>query len=227
MPRTAHTEQGLNQPDAVWLGLRAASRQLGVHENTLRRWADQGMVLSRRTAGGHRRFRPADLQVLAPVAGGTPQTEGAGLPVWQPERLGVEQRAQLRAMGQRLTQLVQRFLSEGPAPTQLLSDARQIGRAYASRAIGTGMPLSEAVAAFLFYRSHLIATLGTDPRSGSERYERYERVVGAVLVGLAQGYESCFTMGGQGQAGFPPPLTSEGGSPPSKPISATPIRSEP
>ncbi len=211
----------------VWLGLRAASQQLGVHENTLRRWADQGMVLSRRTAGGHRRFRPADLQVLDRTAGRATDAEGAGLPVWQPERLHPEQRAQLKAMGQRLTQLVRRFLAEGPAPAQLLADARQIGRAYANRAIATGMPLSEAVAAFLFYRSHLIAALGSDPRSAGDRYERYERVVGAVLVGLAQGYESCFTLRGQGQAGISPALPPEGGSPPSKPLSENPIRSTP
>jgi len=198
-----------------------------VHENTLRRWADQGLVLSRRTAGGHRRFRPADLRVLGLAPGEPGQAGSDGIPVWQPERLGGEQRAQLRAMGQRLTILVQRFLADGPPPSTLLADARQIGRAYASRAIGSGMPLSEAVAAFLYYRSHLVAALGNDPRSSFERYERYERVVGAVLVGLAQGYESCFVLKGQGRVAIAPVATTEGGTPPSSPISETPIRSEP
>lgn len=162
---------------------------------------------------------------LVPVEPGLAGSDG--IPVWQPERLSGEQRAQLRAMGQRLTVLVQRFLADGPLPSPLLGEARQIGRAYASRAIGSGMPLSEAVAAFLYYRSHLIASLGSDPRSGNERYERYERVVGAVLVGLAQGYESCFTLRGQGQAAIAPVATPEGGTPPSSPISESPIRSEP
>ena len=122
---------------------------------------------------------------------------------------------------------MQRFLAPGPAPAQLVHDARQIGRAYANRAINTGMPLSEAVAAFLFYRSHLVAALGTDPRSGIERYERYERVVGAVLVGLAQGYESCFALQGHGQTGLAPTEETDGGPDSLSPISDTHIRSEP
>ena len=40
-----------------------AARRLGVAVSTIKRWADDGTLPCVRTAGGHRRFRPADLAV--------------------------------------------------------------------------------------------------------------------------------------------------------------------
>lgn len=51
---------GLNQ----WLTLQEAARLLGVHQNTLRRWADAGYVRVHRTPGGHRRFERAQIEQL-------------------------------------------------------------------------------------------------------------------------------------------------------------------
>ena len=48
-----------NQRD--WLSLTEASKFLGVHATSLRRWADSGSIPHFRTPGGHRRFRTADL----------------------------------------------------------------------------------------------------------------------------------------------------------------------
>ena len=44
------------------ISLAKAAAVLGVHPTTLRAWADKGTVPSSRTAGGHRRFRMADLE---------------------------------------------------------------------------------------------------------------------------------------------------------------------
>jgi len=41
--------------------IREASDLLGVSIKTLRRWEQQGKIVSIRTRGGHRRFRPEDL----------------------------------------------------------------------------------------------------------------------------------------------------------------------
>ncbi len=38
------------------LTLGEAAERLGVHENTMRKWADQGIVPAVRRPGGHRRF---------------------------------------------------------------------------------------------------------------------------------------------------------------------------
>jgi excisionase family DNA binding protein len=45
----------------VLLGVRTAARQLGVHENTLRRWEKEGLVRACRLPSGVRRFRAADI----------------------------------------------------------------------------------------------------------------------------------------------------------------------
>jgi excisionase family DNA binding protein len=43
------------------LQVREAARALGVHENTLRRWADAGYITPVRLPSGVRRFREADI----------------------------------------------------------------------------------------------------------------------------------------------------------------------
>lgn len=47
--------------DLEWISLRHAAELLGVHPATVRIWADNGDLPSRRTPGGHRRFRKADV----------------------------------------------------------------------------------------------------------------------------------------------------------------------
>ena len=44
--------------------VRAAARELGVHENTLRRWADAGLIRTVRLPSGIRRFRIQDVAEL-------------------------------------------------------------------------------------------------------------------------------------------------------------------
>jgi excisionase family DNA binding protein len=56
-----------------------AAAIVGVHEDTLKRWARDGKIRAFRTPGGHWRFRQADLDEFiagrtsepAPVAGGS------------------------------------------------------------------------------------------------------------------------------------------------------------
>lgn len=48
------------------LGVRAAARRLGVHENTVRNWEARGLITTaRRLPGsGYRRFAPAEVERL-------------------------------------------------------------------------------------------------------------------------------------------------------------------
>lgn len=49
-----------------YMTVRSAAEQLGVHENTLRRWETQGIVRAVHLPGSNfRRFRPADIDRLA------------------------------------------------------------------------------------------------------------------------------------------------------------------
>ncbi len=53
-----------HEPDTL-LTMREASRLLGVHANTLRRWGRTGLLKEYRIGiGRHRRFKHADLAVL-------------------------------------------------------------------------------------------------------------------------------------------------------------------
>jgi putative resolvase len=46
------------------LGVREAARRLGVHENTLRRWEQTGLIRAVKLPTGVRRFRAEDVQRL-------------------------------------------------------------------------------------------------------------------------------------------------------------------
>jgi excisionase family DNA binding protein len=57
-----------NPPDYP-LSPRQAAAVVGVHEDTLKKWASEGRVAAWRSPGGWWRFRRADLEaLLAPVA---------------------------------------------------------------------------------------------------------------------------------------------------------------
>ncbi len=46
------------------LGVREAARRLGVHENTLRRWEQSGLIHAVKLPTGVRRFRTEDVERL-------------------------------------------------------------------------------------------------------------------------------------------------------------------
>src|SRR5262249_32380472 len=63
-----HTERLMSE-NSEWLSLRQAAEILGVHPATVRNWADKGDLPSRRTPGGHRRFRKSELLQYAATQG--------------------------------------------------------------------------------------------------------------------------------------------------------------
>src|SRR6516162_6127213 len=50
------------QTEDEWLSLSEAAELLGIHPATVRLWADRNELPSRRTSGGHRRFRRTDVE---------------------------------------------------------------------------------------------------------------------------------------------------------------------
>ena len=63
-------EQAERRPVQL-LSISEAAARLGVHQNTLRRWADEGLVKSIRPPkpGGHRRFTAAEIDRLSAEMG--------------------------------------------------------------------------------------------------------------------------------------------------------------
>ncbi len=53
------------QTTPTWIGLSEAVEVLGVHETTVRRWADSGAIKTIRTPGRQRRFSREDCERVA------------------------------------------------------------------------------------------------------------------------------------------------------------------
>lgn len=49
-------------PSRSIVGISEAANRLGVHQNTLRKWADDGIIPSLRLPSGHRRFEVDELE---------------------------------------------------------------------------------------------------------------------------------------------------------------------
>ncbi|MGN6187370.1 MAG: MerR family transcriptional regulator [Conexibacter sp.] len=49
---------------AQLMQVRQAARALGVHENTIRRWEERGLLHAVRLPSGVRRFRPEDIEQM-------------------------------------------------------------------------------------------------------------------------------------------------------------------
>jgi hypothetical protein len=57
-------EQQMPDEKSPLLQVRVAADMLGVHENTLRRWHEAGLIHAVRLPSGVRRFRPEDIQKI-------------------------------------------------------------------------------------------------------------------------------------------------------------------
>jgi excisionase family DNA binding protein len=49
---------------AQLMQVRQVARALGVHENTVRRWEERGLLQAVRLPSGVRRFRPSDVETV-------------------------------------------------------------------------------------------------------------------------------------------------------------------
>ena len=161
-----------SQNEDEWIGLRQAADLLGVHPATVRLWADRNELPSRRTTGGHRRFRRADIearlrhqaerrphpaaQVLVQSILGRVRfafTDGTldTLPWYQ--HFDDSAREGYRSLGRRVLELLLRALTDGAVPEELRSEAVQLGSEYGSITRDSHVPVADAVRAFLYFRS--------------------------------------------------------------------------
>jgi excisionase family DNA binding protein len=154
--------------ESEWVSLRRAAELLGVHPATVRNWADKGELPSRRTPGGHRRFRKTDLLNYAEAQGELQPLEvqviiqnalghtrmhlgGGSLDrqTWY-EALDEATRNDLRAQGMQTLESLRKYLSSG-APDELLSLAINSGKNYAALLSNEGLSLPDAVRGFFYF----------------------------------------------------------------------------
>jgi excisionase family DNA binding protein len=155
-----------------WLSLSEAAELLGMHPATVRLWADRNELPSRRTNGGHRRFRRTDIEarlrqdaehkprpaaqllvqsVLGRVrfafSDGTLKT----LP-WY-EHFDDSALEAYRSLGRRVLELLLRALSDGTPADELRAESVLLGVEYGSVTRDSHVPVADAVRAFLYFRS--------------------------------------------------------------------------
>lgn len=214
-------------PDRVhWLTLGQACRVLGVDESTLRRWADGGKVPAFRTVGGHRRFAESDIMGLLTrgAQDGRRYHEVGDLTVSrirrQLQRGGARKaswyttvdegsRDRLRPLGRRLAALAADYLDRRSGRSGLLDDARELGREHGRELAVSGMPLGQAVEAFIFFRRSLDdAAMQASQRQGLSAGDALNAcgqiidLADRVLIGLTEAYESVVGAGDEpGAAG--------------------------
>ncbi|HTI15305.1 MAG TPA: helix-turn-helix domain-containing protein [Dictyobacter sp.] len=162
----------MSQTGEEWLSLREAAELLGMHPATVRLWADRNEIPSRRTSGGHRRFRradiearlnqdsehkpdPASLLLVQSVLGrvrfaftdGTLNT----LPWYQ--HFDTAARDGYRQLGRRLLDLVLRILNDEENVEELKNEAIALGREYGTITHNSHVPVADAIRAFLYFRT--------------------------------------------------------------------------
>lgn len=185
-----------------WLALGAASRVMDVNEATLRQWADHGLIKVFRTPGGHRRFFREDLHRIlkgrsnAPTQDERQRWEDAvlkrirrhlsnGSVADEPWFTSVDQGAKnrMRLFGRRLLSLLAQAALEKRRRPDLRAEAHALGKEYGLEMAARGLPLSEPVEAYIFFRN-LVA-------QGTQRndWPHVAPLEDQVLLGITAAYE--------------------------------------
>lgn len=198
----------------TWLTLGEAAEQLNVHPSTLRRWANNGDIPALVTPGGHRRFAATDIARFAKDRS-VPRNANGVAGLWATQALAHarqnvvshrddqwmaqidnDARSRTRALGQQLMGLTLQYLSSDENETEILTEARRIGKSYATMAIDQGLGLSATLEASIFFRDSLIETALQLPETANIRPEanvrlmrRVNRLLNAVHLAVAEVYE--------------------------------------
>ena len=202
---------------SLWLSLGEASRLLGITPATLRRWADHGDVAAFVTPGGHRRFPRTVIEALVPrprsrrprltslgaTANRVAQVYGRAKPVGRPApapwlaALSDANRAEFRERGHRLLAMLLEYLNEQERhrSDHQLEQASVAAAEFGQRAATMGASLSEAVEAFVRFRSAFIGELALiarrrclDTREATALLVEAENAVDRLLVALMNGH---------------------------------------
>ncbi len=195
-----------------WVSLRQAADLLGVHPATVRNWADKGDLPSRRTPGGHRRFRKSDLLQYAATQGELQPLEvqviiqnALGQTRMQISALNSEpwytamsepSRQVMREQGRQVLEALREYLAHGATDAKL-PPAIRLGKTYAEILEADGLTLPQAVRGFLYFsdfvtNSVLTWSEITPPRSASEWASLLRQVntfIHAMLLSIIEFYQ--------------------------------------
>jgi excisionase family DNA binding protein len=202
--------------DTTWLPIRRAAELLGVSPATLRLWTAAGKVRAGVTPGGHRRYPEAEVRRLlaerpetdwdvvatelaaalraryADLARGEAQRQA-----WF-QRFDAEARARVHALGENLLAQVARLLTAPGARerARLLRDGRRVGAEYGREVARLGLAASDALEAFLFFRTPILESVNATVRArpglalpAGDALAAVTDLLDAVLLALTRSYE--------------------------------------
>jgi excisionase family DNA binding protein len=199
-----------------WVTLGEAAEILGVHPATVRSWADSGDLQSKRTPGGHRRFRrrdllqwagsketstsPSEAQLMLQSALGRARLEvGDGQLeefAWY-DQFNETTRQAHRQLGRRLLEALTTYLFTPESRDGIVEEIRAMGAEYACLSIDHAISLPDSVRAFLFFRDLLtesmiqmaeLLSLRT-PRDWSSRLREVNTITDELLLALIVEYQ--------------------------------------
>jgi excisionase family DNA binding protein len=196
-----------------WLTLEQASRRLGVHAATLRRWTDQRSISVFLTPGGHRRFRRSEIERFErehqrehlPESTAQPWAELAvahtRLSVTQQTWLATHDQSEReaeRSLGRRLISLMLNYAARTDLGADVIAEARSIGEEYARIGLHHSQPVSDLLRAVSFFRGILLdaalsqrfETTKATVETSLNLLRRIERLIDEVQVGVVEAYVS-------------------------------------
>jgi excisionase family DNA binding protein len=203
----------------TWVSLRRACEILGADESTLRRWADAGRLRVYRTPGGHRRFSLNDLESMVSGDGrhrGAEEVERVAVAKIRRQlqrarqddngwygTLSDENRQRLRDLGRRLVEMAGEYMEKRTRRSSLLDEALEIGGEYGRVLIEAGLPLPNAVGAYIGFRKTIDETTNQAALRESMPLEEALAAAGQVhalgdqvLLGMTAAYEIATRNGG-------------------------------
>jgi len=203
------------QNQQAWLTLSQAAQRLNVHATTLRRWADNGKIPVMVTPGGHRRFAIADVEKFYAESRGEQVRATNMEKAWANAALTrtreeiTEQESQAwlasidedvrvrsREIGRRLMGLILQHLSDPQDSQRFIEEASKIGHEYGVNFQASGMPLKDAVQAWMFFRDMLVETalnmpdtLNVRPESNLRLVQHINQLLNSVHLAIVEIYE--------------------------------------
>ena len=179
-----------------WLTLNEAADRLGVHPDTLRRWADGGKIPVFKTPGGHRRFSRDEIasfgreRLRVQIEAGLRETLARGAITNTREeiasrsaepwlaKLTDEQKRASRELGHQVLNVCLDHLTAVDG-RNLLPEAQRLGCEYGAHGKEFDLPLAQMIRAAMVFRNSLVETI-----LGLPEEDRDERLTSRLLLRL-------------------------------------------
>jgi len=207
----------MTRADREWLSSAEASERLGVHQTTLRRWADAGNIPCFRTPGGHRRFKATHLETWIEGRPSTALTLQAETLVqnvvgftrheiaeqqifkqaWYVAFDREEERQHMRETGHRLLGLAIQYMARTDNHEPIMQEGRRIGGYYGQQCAQHGVSLVDTMHGFFFFRESLLRATEPSLAAGGQYNAEEVRVhrqlwhfMDTVMVACLASYET-------------------------------------